>query len=105
MFNKNILEWSDFAKVNFSKDSDDFPLSEGEKNEENTISSEKEGVLLTKKGIKKVIAQFEKKLEEDIFYKPLEKRISYRKLILEQAKHFKRVVNNEEANYLPLVIK
>jgi CRISPR-associated protein Cas1 len=105
MFNKNILEWSDFAKVNFSKDSDDFPLSEGEKNEENTITSEKEGVLLTKKGIKKVIAQFEKKLEEDIFYKPLEKRISYRKLILEQAKHFKRVVNNEEANYLPLVIK
>jgi len=105
MLNKGMLEWSDFTKVNFSKASDDFPLSEGEENEEPAILKEKEGILLTKKGIRKVISQFEKKLEDDIFYKPLNKRISYRKLIIEQVKHFKRVVSNEEASYQPLVIK
>ena len=105
MINKGVLEWSDFSKVNFSKDSDDFPLAEGEETEETAILKEKEGILLTKKGIRKVIAQFEKKLQDDIFYKPLSKRISYRKLIIEQVKHFKRVVNGEEASYQPLVIK
>jgi len=103
LINKEILKKDDFTSVNFSKE-DNFPLSQ-EDSSETTIDKDNEGILLTKKGIRKVIKHFEKRLAEEIFYKPLNKRITYKKLINEQIKHFKRVINGEELEYKPLIIK
>jgi len=108
LFNLGILEEKDFEEVEFSSNSDDYPLqaNSGEQEESNNfIIERKKGVLLTKKGIKKVISQFEKKLDTMLYYPLLGKQISYRKLIFNQVKHFKRILNDEEQEYRPLIIK
>jgi CRISPR-associated protein Cas1 len=108
LFNLGTLEKTDFEEVEFSSDSDNYPLqtdSEESEKSDPVIIESKKGVLLTKGGIKKVIAQFEKKLDNQLYYPPLGKQISYRRLIIEQVKHFKRVLNGEENEYSPLIIK
>ncbi len=111
LFNLNILKPEDFEEVVFSEKSDDFPLqiqetSEGESElAEPVVYQEKRGVLLTKEGLRKVITQFEKKLDTPYFYAPLAKQITYKQLIHEQISHFKRVIMGEEREYKPLVIK
>lgn len=110
LFNLGILEKDDFEMVNFSNTSEEYPISDVDVDVDNSVdnsfhASEQKGVLLTKEGIKKVITQFERKLEVSYFYEPLLKSISYRSLIQEQAEHFKRVLVGQETEYKPLVIK
>mgnify|MGYP005840257947 CR=1 FL=1 len=108
LFNLAILEPEDFEEVIFTKEDNEYPLQEEKDIEESSNSiaiQEKKGTLLTKKGLKKVISNFEKKLETPIYYQPLMRQISYKRLINEQAKHFKRVLNGEEADYKPLLVK
>ncbi|RKX80198.1 MAG: CRISPR-associated endonuclease Cas1 [Spirochaetes bacterium] len=108
LFNLAILEENDFEEVVFSVDDIDYPLEddgEEEKGEGSVLYQEKKGVLLTKKGLRKALKQFEKKLEDQYYYQPLKRQISYKKLIREQVKHFKRVLNGEEKMYKPMVIK
>ncbi|MHB1661192.1 MAG: CRISPR-associated endonuclease Cas1 [bacterium] len=107
IFNLGVLEKEDFQEAVFSKNSEEFPLDvetdgDEEKDDNKFISSEARGVLLTKGGIKKVLAQFERKLDTEAYYQPLEKNITYKDLFFEQAKHFKMVINGEESNYKPL---
>lgn len=108
LFNLGVLAEEDFEEIEFSSDSDDYPL-QGDSSDidekENAIVIQKKGVLLTKKGIKKVIAQFEKKLDTAIFYPLLDRQIPYRQVFIEQVRHFKRVLNGEEREYHPLMIK
>lgn len=103
LFNLGILEKEDFRVVDFSSLDDEYPLELEDKGAD-TISTRK-GVLLTKEGLKKTIAKFEDKLDEQYFYSPLGRTLSYRKIILEQVKHCKRVINDEEKEYRGFVIK
>ena len=63
-------------------------------------STEEIPVLLTEDGLKKVISAFEKKMETLVYYPPLETQLSWQMIIIEQIKHFKRVIYYEA---LPLV--
>jgi len=56
-------------------------------------------VFLTKDGLKKVIPAFEKKIDTLLAYPQLDKRLSFNKIIIEQAEHLKRVVLGEELVY------
>ncbi len=107
LFNLGILKEEDFREEIFSKKSDDLPLAEGEESieEDIVITAEKKGVLLTKDGIKKVLVQLEKKLDDAIYHGHLMKRLTYKQLINEQVKHFKRVLIGQEMEYKPLRIK
>jgi len=107
LFNLGILKEEHFREEIFSQKSNDFPLSEGEeRHEENfSILPEKRGVLLTKDGIREVITQFERKLNDSIYHGPMLKELTYKQLIFEQIKHFKRVISGQESEYKPLRIK
>ncbi|RZD19497.1 MAG: CRISPR-associated endonuclease Cas1 [Candidatus Acididesulfobacter diazotrophicus] len=107
IFNLGVLEKEDFEETIFSKNSEEFPLEveadgDEEKDDNKFISPEARGVLLTKDGIRKVLAQFERKLDTEAYYPLLEKNITYKDLFFEQAKHFRMVINGEESNYKPL---
>jgi len=105
-FNLGILDMDDFNEVVFGKNNDDLPLELiQDENKESILVEEKKGVLLTKEGLKKVIAQFEKKLDTGYYYPVLEKSITYKAIIREQVKHFKRMIMGEEQSYKPLIIK
>ena len=62
-------------------------------------------MLLTKDGLKKVISQFEKKLETKIYYEPMNQQLSYKRIMREQINQFKRVINREQVDYKPVVFK
>ena len=109
LFNLGVLNPEDFREVVFSSESDEFPLSTEtsltEGDQQPVVYQEKKGVLLTKEGLKKVIAQFEKKLEAQLFYQPQTKHLSYKRIIREQVRHFRRVLVGEEREYKPLLMK
>ncbi len=102
LFNLGILKKDDFRTVEFSGADEDFPLDIPQEHE--AIESKK-GVLLNQQGLRKVLMQFEKKLATEIFYQPMQSKISYKKIILLQVKHFRRVLNGEERRYKSLIIK
>ncbi len=62
-------------------------------------------VVLKREALKRVISSFEKKLQTEFYYEPLERRISYEKAILEQARQYRRVVEGELSTYVPLTLK
>ncbi len=102
LFNLGTLNENDFEEKVFSSDSEDLPLD----NEPETIFSAGEqvsipekGILLTKTGIKKVIAAFEEKMDSSILYLPKNSKLSYRRIIYEQVEHYKRVITGEETSY------
>lgn len=106
MINLGILNENDFEYHNFSSDDDDLPLSNSfSEDNKNQILDGKKGVLLTKPGLNKVITQLEKKLDSVYFYPELGKSVPFKTIIREQIKHFKRVINDEESGYKPLLIK
>lgn len=108
LFNLGILEEDDFEEVVFSPESADYPLQTDiaeQDDAEHAVIQEKKGVLLTKPALRKVITQLEKRLDAGIFYQPLQKSITYKRLIHEQINHFKRVLNGEETEYKPLTVK
>ena len=104
LFNLGTLKEDDFEKVNFSTESQDFPLEKLEEikqteDSERDVEDSTYGVLLTKEGIKKVIAAFEAKMNSVILYLPDDQKLSYAKIIYRQAQHYKRVINDEETEY------
>ncbi len=105
LFNLGILKADDFHNVEFSKEDNNNPLAVEETDSADAPVLRKKGVLLTRDGLKKVIEQYEKKLETKYFYIPTGEHITFRRLINEQVKHFKRVINGEEAQCKPFVVK
>lgn len=103
MFNLGVLSEGNFEDVSFSRDGD-YPR-QPENAESDYENPEKRGVLLTKEGLRKVITQFEKKLDTPFFYPPVDGRITYKKIFFEQIKHFRRVLTGEESRYNPFQIK
>lgn len=104
LFNLGTLKEEDFEIKDFSLENTDFPIDEksetenGEQERDET-SIENKGVLLTKPGLKKVIASFEEKMDSLILYQPTNQKISYTKIIYEQASHYKRVISGDETSY------
>ncbi len=103
LFNLGIVNPLDFQQIDFSSNNDEYPLEPIDE-QEDTISTRK-GVLLSKDGLKKVIEKFEEKLEETYYYVPLQKQLSYRKIIARQVEHCRRVINDEEKQYRPFEVK
>jgi len=103
MFNLGILNEEDFEEVVISEKTEEIWNEEIEEN--NEITTTKTGCYLTKTGLSKVITQFERKLEDGIFYQPKMQKITYKKLFFEQVKQFKRVITGEQKEYHPLEIK
>lgn len=103
LFNLGVLNPDDFRTIDFSSSDDEYPLEPMEEEEDNV--STRKGVLLTKDGLKKVIEKFEAKLEETYYYMPLQRQLSYRKIIAQQVAHCKRVINDEESQYKPFEVK
>ncbi len=104
LFNLGVLKKNDFREVIFSEENEEYPLEPENESDSNEII-EKKGVLLTKEGLKKVIIQFEKRMESEYFYTPENRKVFYKKLIHYQIKHFKRVLMAQEKDYKPLMIK
>lgn len=72
---------------------------------EDEFRQEDEAVLLSSEGLKKVIAAFEEKMKSEVLYAPLKQKISYTKIIFEQANQYKRFVGGEETCYKPYYFK
>lgn len=104
LFNMGTLREDDFERVRFVADDDDFPLEQGQEPPDAAGEKEDEGkgesgILLSKSGLKKVVAAFEHKMDTLILYPPTSQRLSYTKIIYEQVIHYKRVILGEENEY------
>ena len=105
LFNLRTLSPDDFETKTFSEDDVDFPLESNhvpdstDENQSESNDSVLKAVLLTKDGIKKVIAAFEAKMDSTILYQPTNQKLPYKKIIYEQAEHYKRVISGEENDY------
>lgn len=62
-------------------------------------------IQLKKDALKKVIQSFEKKLQTEFYYEPLDRTITYEKAIFEQARQYRKVIEEEIKTYVPLVLK
>lgn len=103
LFNLGILSKEDFEEKLFSSDNEEFPIDIEDENK-NEIT-EKNGIIILPEGIRKIITHFEKKLDSECFYQPLNKVITYKRIIREQVAHFKRVINGEESEYNPIYMR
>lgn len=100
LFNLGILKENDFEKVEFTSESDEFPLENTpDSSDERIEESDGKGILLTKDGLKKVICAFEEKMDSSILYVPQNTKLSYKKILYKQAEHYKRVIMGEETEY------
>ena len=101
LFNLGTLKETDFETVTFSEESADYPLDtlDGGEHTDDVQEATTKGVLLTKDGIKKVIAAFEAKMDSLILYAPTNEKIAYKRIVYMQTEHYKRVINGEEQEY------
>jgi CRISPR-associated protein Cas1 len=106
LFNLGTLTEDDFEEKIFFEGDMDYPLESANDSGYLEFDSKEEigetnvkAVLLSKAGLKKVISAFENKLETQILYQPTGDKLSYKRIIYEQAEHYKRVINGEETEY------
>jgi len=62
-------------------------------------------VKLTEAGMRKFLAQFERKMMDRVRYHLTGRQLSYRDCIREQVRHFARVVRGEESAYQPMLLR
>lgn len=107
LFNTGVLNEDDFEESDYDpRHEKQQPLEEEEKPSDNPVAPVgKPAVLLTKPGLAKVIARLEKRYETSLYYEPVGDSINYKRIIRNQVKHYKRVLNGEEAVYKPLQIR
>jgi CRISPR-associated protein Cas1 len=95
LFNLGMLSEDDFELVM----DEDFPeTGTDRKNSEFPV-------WLTQKGLAKTISGFEKKVSSILYYQPLKAEIPLNNIIIEQVKHFKRVLLGEEHEYRGYIYK
>jgi len=105
LFNLGVLKYTDFQYKDFTNN-DDYTLDVSDEAKPDIETTENiKGVLLTEEGLKKTANAFEEKIITEIFYPPLGKRLSYQHVIIEQIRHYKRVIMDQEAEYKPFVVK
>lgn len=109
LFNLGTITQDDFEEKDFASMDDDQPLDlEAENDGEPRVIDEStriSGVLLSKAGLKKSAERFEEKMDTLIFHPERGERVSYFMAMVEQVRHFKRVILNEESDYIPFVVK
>ncbi len=103
LFNLGILTETDFHREDIFDKNTDATTSTGKEDKSDSVKSQKSGIYLTEQAVKKVISQFEKKMNSSHNY--YEKSLSLKMIILEQAASFKKFINGEIPNYTPLYIK
>lgn len=62
-------------------------------------------VLLRPEAMKKVIAQFERKLATSFTYEPEDRKITYSEAMLRQARQYRRCVEGSQSVYTPLLLR
>lgn len=62
-------------------------------------------VKLKGNALNKVLEAFEKKLTTSFFYAPAERQLTYADAIIYQAQHYRKVVEGEISEYLPILLK
>lgn len=67
--------------------------------------TEKYPVKLHPDGFKRVIENFERKLTTEFYYAPAERSITYAEALIQQANHFRKVIEGEANVYQPLLLK
>ena len=55
--------------------------------------------------MKKVIAQFERKLATSFTYEPEDRKITYSEAMLRQARQYRRCVEGSQSVYTPLLLR
>lgn len=111
LFNLAVLDKEDFRQVDFSTESEEYPLESGKTytESENETSDmpvrSTRGVLLNENGLRKCIAGFEKKMSATIISPSTARTVSYFHLIRDQVQLYKRFINGEEANYKPFLYR
>jgi CRISPR-associated protein Cas1 len=101
LFNLGILVKNDFRNESIMIDQDD----ENDVVEQLSESEKEIGVLLTEDGMKKVLIQLEKKLEQPHYYPLLEKTVSYKDIMKGQIKQYKQLLGGVYEHYQPIVVK
>lgn len=104
LLNLGILSPDDFREESIERIPEDTAAATVE--EENSTSEsfeEAQAVLLTKDGVKKVIAQFEKKLSTKLYVAALGRRVSYRKAMCEFV-HLARSFIEGDTSVLDLLV-
>jgi len=105
LFNMAIVREDDFRDVTPSPEiREETGNIETENSEDSILGEYDKAVLLTQEGLRKVVVQFERKLQEEHFYEPLGKRLEYKQILHEQVKMYKRFVMGLEEAYKPVVI-
>lgn len=91
--------------MNFDSDNQDFPLPVQANNPGEILEkiNSQEGILLTEKGLKKVIKAFEDKITTSVQYE--NSKLSYQKIIVKQVLAYKRVIAGEENEYKSFYFK
>lgn len=102
LFNLGVLAPEDFMEKRF----DDEDAAVYETGEEESLNVDaKTAIYLSDSGLKKTIAAFEKKIQSEIIYQPLNQRLSFDRVIIEQVRHLRRVINAEENKYMGFLYK
>lgn len=105
LFNMAVVQVADFREVAASSEvREEVADIETESSDDGIPGEFEKAVLLTQDGLRKVVAQFERKLLEEHFYEPLGKRIEYKQILHEQVKMYKRFVMGMEEAYKPVAI-
>lgn len=72
---------------------------------EDDFRNENEAVYLTDDGRKKVICAFEEKINSVMMHKNLNKKMTYKKILFEQAKVYRDFIDEKIENYIPFTFK
>ena len=104
LFNMNVITNADFTVLSPSPDGERL---EDETLEKDILDKDKPSTLLrlTKDGLRKFIAQYERKIRQKIKYHLTGKSLSYRDCIREQIRHFARYLKGEDPEYKPVPFK
>lgn len=98
LFNMGVLSPSDFQIVSTSE------INDPETEQTEQFVELEDAVLLTEEGMKKVLAQLERKLSDEHMY-PLKDRLyTYDRILHEQVKQYKQVIAGFLTHYQPMVI-
>lgn len=100
LFNNGVLNKDDFR---YEKAPGSFDTEEAQV-ELISCEEEENAVLLTEEGMKKVLSQFEKKLEVEHRYPLKDKLYSYDKILHEQVIQYKQVIGGFVDHYKPMVV-
>lgn len=64
-----------------------------------------EPVVIRREAVRRLVAIFERRMESQVLYKPQNRRLTYRQILEQQARHYARVVLGKDVMYEPIKAK